>query len=129
MEVNFTVLGKPKGKQRPRLCKIKGRNIAYTPKQTIEYEKLVKASYTTVSKVFFEKDIPLEINITAFFNGKFSYNEWITKKPDADNVIKIILDGLNKVAYHDDSQVCKIYFEKKYSELPRVEVKIKNLEE
>jgi Holliday junction resolvase RusA-like endonuclease len=51
-----------------------------------------------------------------------------TTRPDSDNVIKIILDALNGVAFHDDAQVCKILFEKKYGEIPKVCVKIKNLE-
>lgn len=111
------------------MCVRFGKQITYTPKQTSEYEKLVKASYMAVSKIFFKKDIPLEINITAFFNGKFSNNAWATKKPDSDNIIKIVLDGLNKIAYHDDAQICKLSFEKRYSKIPRVEVKIKSLEE
>ena len=82
-----------------------------------------------VSKIFFKKDIPLEIDITAFFSGKYSDSGWTTKKPDSDNVIKIVLDGLNKVAYHDDAQICKLSFEKRYSKIPRVEVKINKLEE
>lgn len=129
MEIKFKILGKPRGKQRPRMCVRFGKQITYTPKQTSEYEKLVKASYMAVSKMFFKKDIPLEIDITAFFNGKYSDSDWATKKPDSDNIIKIVLDGLNKVAYHDDAQICKLSFEKKYSEIPRVEVKIKSLEE
>lgn len=129
MEIKFKILGKPRGNQRPRMCVSFGKQVTYTPKQTSEYEKLVKASYMAVSKIFFKKDIPLEINITAFFNGKFSNNAWATKKPDSDNIIKIVLDGLNKVAYYDDSQVCKVNFEKKYADIPRVEVKIKSLEE
>lgn len=111
------------------MCVRFGKQITYTPKQTSEYEKLVKASYMAVSKMFFKKDIPLEIDITAFFNGKYSESDWATKKPDSDNIIKIILDGLNKVAYHDDAQICKIHFEKRYAKIPRVEVKIKSLEE
>ena len=54
------------------MCIRFGKQVKYTPKQTSDYEKLVKASYTAVSRTFFKKDIPLEINITAFFNGKFS---------------------------------------------------------
>ena len=42
MEIKFTTPGPPKGKQRPRICKLNGRSIAYTPKQTIEYEKLIR---------------------------------------------------------------------------------------
>ena len=38
------------------MSRIKGRKITYTPKQTTEYEKLIRASYTAVSKIFFEKD-------------------------------------------------------------------------
>ena len=129
MEIKFKILGKPRGKQRPRLINIGGKNIVYTPKQTSESEKLVKASYIAVSRTFFEKGVPLEINILAFFNGKFLNNDWMTKKPDSDNIIKIILDGLNKVAFYDDAQVCKLYFEKRYAEVPRVEITIKNLKE
>ena len=129
MEIKFKILGKPRGKQRPRMCVRFGKQVTYTPKQTSEYEKLVKASYMAVSKMFFKKGVPLEVSIFAFFSGKYSDSCWATKKPDSDNIIKIVLDGLNKVAYYDDSQVCKVNFEKKYADIPRVEVKIKSLEE
>lgn len=129
MEIKFKILGKPRGKQRPRMCVRFGKQITYTPKQTSEYEKLVKASYMAVSRTFFKKGVPLEVSILAFFSGKYSDSGWATKKPDSDNIIKIVLDGLNKVAYHDDAQICKIHFEKRYSKIPRVEVKIKSLEE
>ena len=86
--------------------------------QTSEYEKLVKASYMAVSKIFFKKDIPLKISITAFFSGKFSNNNWATKNPDSDNIIKIVLDGLNKVAYYYNSQVCKVNLRKNMQTFP-----------
>ena len=48
-----------------------------------------------------------------------------TKKPDVDNVIKIILDALNGFAWHDDSQVVNLQIEKKYTQRePFVEVKM-----
>ena len=128
MQVKFNVFGKPRGKQRPRLCSVDGRNIVYTPKQTIEYEKLIKASYIASSKVFFERNIPIEINILAYFFHKSSI-EFATKKPDADNIIKIVLDALNKVAFYDDAQVSKICFEKRYSKMPRLEITIQNIKE
>lgn len=43
MEIKFTVPGPPRGKQRPRICRINGRSVTYTPRQTIEYEKLIRA--------------------------------------------------------------------------------------
>ena len=139
MEIKFTVPGPPKGKQRPRICKVNGRSMAYTPKETIEYERLVRASYTAVSKAKFERNLPLEISILALYsvpkyvsrktkelmlNGRL----FPTKKPDADNIIKVILDALNGLAYRDDVQICRVYFEKMYAEIPETKVLIKNYE-
>ena len=42
--------------------------------------------------------------------------------------IKAILDALNDVAYRDDSQICRVYFEKIYAEIPEIKVLIKNYE-
>lgn len=50
------------------------------------------------------------------------------RKPDADNIGKIILDALNGVAYKDDSQVVGLLVLKRYGE-PRVEVNIMGKEE
>ena len=52
---------------------------------------------------------------------------WTTKKPDSDNIIKIILDGLNGVCYHDDAQICRVIFEKKYAEIPETKITIMEL--
>ena len=50
-----------------------------------------------------------------------------TKKPDMDNVVKIIADSLNQVAYRDDTQIVDCQCRKFYSDRPRVEVTIINL--
>ena len=69
-----------------------------------------------------ERNLPLEISILALFpipkyvsrktkelmlNGRL----FPTKKPDADNIIKVILDALNGLAYRDDTQICSVYFD------------------
>ena len=41
------------------------------------------------------------------------------KKPDIDNIVKIILDALNKIAFKDDNQITKIEVEKRYSKEER----------
>lgn len=139
MEIKLTIPGPPKGKQRPRICRVNGRSMAYTPKETIEYERLVRASYTAVFKVKFERNLPIEISILALYsvpkyvsrktkelmlNGRL----FPTKKPDADNIIKVILDALNGLAYRDNVQICRVYFEKMYAEIPETKVLIKNYE-
>lgn len=47
-----------------------------------------------------------------------------TKKPDWDNIGKIISDALNKSAYADDAQIVDAHIIKWYSHNPRVEVEI-----
>ena len=47
-----------------------------------------------------------------------------TKKPDIDNIVKSILDALNKFAYYDDNLVCKIEVEKRYSLDEKAYIKI-----
>ena len=49
---------------------------------------------------------------------------YVTKKPDADNILKAISDALNGIVYRDDSQVCDCSVVKLYSKNPRVEVSI-----
>ncbi len=83
--------------------------------------------------------MPLEVAILALFEPPKSVSQkaralmlggeiLLTKRPDGDNIIKVVLDALNGVAFHDDGQVCKIYFEKMYAETPEVRVLIKNME-
>ncbi len=138
MTIEFTVHGPPKGKARPRVCRINGKSVAFTPQSTLEYEKLVRENYRAVTNFQFDKNIPLKIEIFAFFPTPKSCSKKLKsamtlgqvlpiKKPDCDNIIKIILDALNGVAYHDDAQVSKIHFEKIYAEKPCVKVKITNL--
>ncbi|OES46197.1 hypothetical protein BA724_16375 [Domibacillus iocasae] len=50
-------------------------------------------------------------------------------KPDVDNYVKGIKDALNKVIWKDDSQVVDLNVSKFYSESPRVEVVIEELEQ
>lgn len=47
-----------------------------------------------------------------------------TKKPDIDNITKIVLDSMNKFAFKDDTQVTKLEVEKKYATESKIYVKI-----
>ena len=47
-----------------------------------------------------------------------------TKKPDIDNIAKIVLDALNKLAYKDDTQVVDLNIAKAYADRERLIIKI-----
>lgn len=46
------------------------------------------------------------------------------KKPDVDNIAKIICDSLNGIAYADDKQITSLHINKFYSENPCVVVQL-----
>ena len=37
------------------------------------------------------------------------------KKPDVDNIVKVVADALNGVAYHDDTQIVSVSAKKVYA--------------
>lgn len=132
MQVKLIVPGKPVGKERPRFAK--GR--AYTASMTATYEELTRKLY----KVNRKMEGTLKAEIVAYYpipkstsNKKrvAMLNNEIRPivKPDLDNVAKIILDSLNKVAYADDSQIVTLSVGKFYSEEPRVEVTLTELDQ
>ncbi len=128
--VSFTIPGEPKAKQRPRVAK----GHAYTPEQTVNYENWVKACYLeSVGQEKLEGEI--RATIVAYFKvpksaskkdklAMLSSAKKPTKKPDVDNIAKIILDPLNLLAYDDDKQIVELRVAKRYSEQPRVEVQL-----
>lgn len=138
MRINFTVMGEPKGKGRPRFCRNTGHAI--TPKDTVNYETLVKMEYTQeCGELMFPDDAMLDMRIKAYYSipksaskkrhaAMLSGDIRPTKKPDMDNVIKIIADSLNKIAYRDDTQIVDCQVRKFYSEKPRVEVMIQTID-
>lgn len=135
MMASFVIHGAPFGKQRPKFSAFGGHVTVRTPKKTVNYENLVKMEYTTQCPgIRFVDGIPITADITAYYaipksvslkkSGAMMRGEIIpTKRPDCDNVIKIILDALNNIAYRDDAQVAEIHFRKRYHDEPGVAVR------
>ncbi len=46
------------------------------------------------------------------------------KKPDCDNIVKIVCDALNGFAYKDDAQVVLAQVAKEYTDEPRTDVSL-----
>lgn len=129
----FEVIGDIVGKQRPRVNMYMGN--VYTPNKTKDYEELIKQSFFVKYPNFNIIENRVCIQIVAFFKIPKSTNkskrkdmleDKITplKKPDIDNIGKIVLDALNKYVIKDDIQVSKIFIEKKYGEEEKIYIKI-----
>lgn len=138
-QIKFSIPGQPFGKQRPRVVHNGNFSKAYTPKETVNYENLVKLMYKQEAKGWiFPDGSMLDVRIIAYYDIPKSTSKKKrrlmlehkirpTKKPDFDNIGKIICDSLNLVAYHDDSAVVDAQVRKFYSENPRVDVTIRRI--
>lgn len=115
------VEGTIKGKARPRVF---GKH-AVTPEDTVNYENWVKICYQQQKGKKLDGPVRAVINVyhkvpksctkkklKAIREGL----EHPQKKPDADNIAKIILDSLNKIAYDDDNQVVELMVKKLWTE-------------
>ena len=142
MTIYFTIPGPPVGKARPKVVRAKnGISMTYTPDKTVAYEELVRLRFQESLKVrpFVPLQGALRIKIFAGYPipkstskkrraAMLAGTELPTKKPDWDNIGKIICDALNGVAYEDDKQVTESQMRKRYLDGPgQVEVWISNL--
>jgi Holliday junction resolvase RusA-like endonuclease len=116
------VEGTIKGKARPRVF---GKH-AVTPEDTVNYENWVKICYQQQDGRHFLNE-PIRAEIRVYHKVPKSCTkkrlkaireglEYPQKKPDADNIAKIILDSLNKIAYDDDNQVVELMVKKLWTE-------------
>ena len=133
MIYEFEVPGKVIGKGRPRLNSYTG--VVYTPTRTKDYESLVEQYFLLKYPRFKILEGRIKVNIIAYFSipktkKKTEINEMLdnnispTKKPDIDNIVKVVLDSMNKFAFRDDNQITKLEVEKKYALEDKVYVKI-----
>lgn len=134
--MRFIIPGEPTGKARPRVVKRGAYATTYTPQKTVNYENLVKLEYQRQCGLErFSDDTQLKMTVKAYYGlaasdskrkrlAKLDGTIRPTKKPDCDNVGKIIADSCNGLAYRDDAQIVSMTIEKYYAEIPRVEVEI-----
>lgn len=133
MIYEFEVPGKIVGKGRPRLNSYTGN--VYTPTKTKDYETLVAQYFLLKYPRYKPFEGRVQVDINAYFEipkqaKKADKNLMLqnkinpTKKPDIDNIVKVILDALNGTAFKDDIQITKLNVEKTYSETEKVFVRI-----
>lgn len=139
MTIAFFIPYEPMGKERPRAYSCHGHTQVYTPYKTREYEEMIKTIYSLqVGHKRFPDDAEILLEIIACFSVPKSANKekrrlMISgdirpkKKPDYDNIAKIITDALNGVAYKDDAQIVSAEIHKRYSAKPCVYVTMESI--
>lgn len=134
--VIFTVPGEPVAKARARATMVAGRARMYTPAKTERFEARVAlfAQQAMAGKPPIEGAVAL--TVVALFPVSASWpkkrqaaalegRELHTKKPDLDNVIKAVKDGMNGIVWRDDAQVAILReCRKGYDAVPRVHVMV-----
>ena len=123
--VYFFVPGKVQGKARPRFSSKSG--TVYTPGKTKSYERQIAEAYVSQRGPCFEG--PVMVVIEAVFSIPKSWTrakkaeaaagKLAPGKPDIDNILKVVLDGLNGIAYEDDKQVVLTQCKKVYADTTR----------
>jgi Holliday junction resolvase RusA-like endonuclease len=130
-ELIFSVSGGPVGKQRPRFS----RGRTYTPKKTVDYERLIAAKALSAMAPTIPLETPVAIFIWINHAIPASYSKKrkeaclsgleFPKKPDLDNVAKLYLDAMNGIVYKDDVQVVKLRVSKRYDTKASVHVLVR----
>lgn len=125
--IEFMVMMRPVPKARPRLAR---NGHTYTPKNTVDAEKAI----SLIAKSVISKPLsgPLSLYIEFFYAVPKSWSkvrrEAIpsprTERPDLDNIVKLVLDSLNGIAYLDDAQIVHLSCSKYYGSSDRIHVSI-----
>lgn len=106
--------------------------VHYTPEKTRQFEALINrhalaagakpidgplclmvAFYSAVPKSWSKKR-----RAEALSNGGICK----TSRPDLDNLVKAVQDGLNGVLWNDDAQIVEIHAKKRYAERPTIHI-------
>lgn len=137
MICTIEIPGEPMSKARPRATIRAGHASVYTPSKTANYEAKVALAFKQKYPDLAPTCMPVKVEAKFIFglnkgdynskgqpnkSGLRKLNGHHEKKPDLDNCLKAVTDGLNGIAYVDDSLIYRVDAEKLYSESPQVQI-------
>ena len=116
--------------------------VAYTKKGTVTAEREIRQAWREAGEPRMPDDVALEVCIYVFVTrpkGHFKKNGELSteglrhpiprnRKPDLDNICKLVLDSLNKQAYRDDVLIAKITVERFWAEWPSTSITVATLD-
>lgn len=141
--LTFSLSGEPRGQGRPRATVRGGHASVYKDPKSRRYEDSIAivAKEKMAGRDPFEGPLSVSLRFrmpipksatkrtkTSMAAGEIAH----TGKPDADNLVKAVLDGLNshskdpktKITFMDDAQIVRLFVQKLYAEQPGVDVRV-----
>lgn len=136
--ITFTIPGAPQGKGRPRIGKIGQHARMFTPDKTVAYEGLVAYAAQDAMAGGDPIDKPCRCvmhilcPVPASWSQKKREQAWAGiirpgVKPDTDNVVKAVFDGMNGVVWRDDVLCVDLHAIKRYAATPGVSVLVEEM--
>ena len=133
--MRLVIPGEPVAQGRPRATR-QGR--VYDPETSRNYKAYVRL-LASQKKGVARLSGPLSVKITAVFSipkskpkkfkaAALELKELPTKRPDVDNLAKIVCDSVNGILWDDDCQIVELSVRKIYGEAPRVEMEVEKVE-
>ncbi len=141
--LQFTIPGDPVSQGRPRFSTHGGFARAYDPKKSREGKAVVRlCASEALQKSGWSEPISGPIEMLVQFGiplPKSQYRkrspvkrQWRVKKPDIDNLMKLVKDACSGVVFLDDNQIVRVVGEKiqcAQEEAPFTKVRFTELEE
>lgn len=133
MITSFILSGVPVPKGRPRLSTRGGFARAYTPDKTRRFETAIsEAARAAVGPIDpYQGAVEMEAHVIVPIPKSWPRRDKLAAlegrlrpegKPDLDNYVKALADGMNGVVYADDAQIVSQIASKRYGEDPGVAV-------
>lgn len=135
--ITFEIPGDPRGKGRPKFARRGAFVQTYTDDKTAAYENLVALAAKDAMRASGASIMEGPVSVLVYMGfrppasaSKSKLVQMLAglllplRKPDIDNVIKAIFDGLNGVAYLDDKQITDLTVVRRYDPTPCVKVRL-----
>lgn len=124
--IMITIPGKPYAKKRHRSYRNEnlGRTLSVNPSENRSFEGTVRSLAVPAFKLPIEGAVQLDAVFVFVPAASWSkkrraaaIGQCHTQKPDADNLLKAVKDGLNRIAWRDDQQVAIVTARKVWGEV------------
>jgi Holliday junction resolvase RusA-like endonuclease len=130
--ISLWISGQPVAQGRPRFARIGNGVRTFDPKKSSDWKAFIALMANSEGVKPFPHGVALQMSVVFHLSRPASVSvkkrPYPTVKPDCSNMLKGVEDGLNGIAWHDDSQIVRIEMEKVYSDTPGIRIVVEEVE-